>query len=217
MSRRVETIPPVRSWMHGVGIMCDHLAVRWPGGITGGRWRAEGAVNGGRPAMRLGPRSTNRTWGGCGGRSRVPAILRGHREGGQLREWRQITLMGRFSRCVATCGCSAVCEELVHDGQDSAESTGARGSLRERRGARSGRLDEAIVAVRDSIGSTRRCQTTTAFGDANGLLGQCYLRQADWRGAEDTETARAIAIHGSKHRSRCRATLTEAYRRGRAE
>jgi tetratricopeptide (TPR) repeat protein len=142
-----------------------------------------------------------------------------YREGGQLREWASgITLMGRVQLLRGdVVGALRCAEELVHDGQDSADPMVRAWGLFVRGEALSqvGRLDEAIVAVRESIGLYTAMPDYNGFADANGLLGQCYLRQGRIGEAlkilEDSE--RMIAIHGLRgHQITVpRNALTEAY------
>jgi len=207
----------------GVGILCDHLAAPRVAGWYHERALAGAEASGERRAAghaHLGLAFHESYLGRL--RRAIDECRRSaaaYREGGQLREWASgITLMGRVQLLRGdVVGALRCAEELVHDGQDSADPMVRAWGLFVRGEALSqiGRLDEAILAVQDSIGLYTAMPDYSGIADSNGLLGQCYLRQGRIGEAmtvlEDSE--RVIAIHGLRgHQITVpRNALTEAY------
>jgi class 3 adenylate cyclase/tetratricopeptide (TPR) repeat protein len=207
----------------GVGILCDHLAAFRVAGWYHRRARARAEASGERRAagdahLGLGFHESYlgrlvRAIEEC---RRSAAAYRG---GGQLREWASaVTLMGRVQLLHGDVASALRCaEELVHDGRDSADPMVRAWGLFVRGEALSqiGRLDEAIVAVQDSLELYTAMPDYSGVADSTGLLGQCYLRQGRWGEAitalEGSE--RVIAIHGLRgHQITVpRNAATEAY------
>jgi class 3 adenylate cyclase/tetratricopeptide (TPR) repeat protein len=190
----------------GIGITCDHLAASRVAGWYHRRARAGAEASGERRAAghaHLGLAFHESYAGRLGAAiEECRRSAAAYREGGQLREWASaITLMGRVQLLHGDVAGALKCaEELVHDGRDSADPMVRAWGLFVRGEVLSqiGRVDEAIVAVRDSIELYTAMPDYSGVADSTGLLGQCYLRQGRWEEAIEVleGSERVIAIHG---------------------